>query len=114
VCRANADCAPSKICVDGTCQPRAPFGAACTASAECASGICACVRGDCVGDGVCADAYGDNCPGSSAIRTPEGHVGVCAADGALFDCTTTACPVGQACHYVSAGYGCFILIDRTP
>jgi hypothetical protein len=56
-----------------------PFGADCTSSAACDSGICACRAHGCSTGGFCADAVTASCPNTD-VFTPEGTATVCAND----------------------------------
>jgi hypothetical protein len=98
----------------GTCLPPQPFGAACAASSQCASGVCACHRRDCVGGGLCATSAEVNdsleCPaggGPAPVASPEGLRFVCATTQISFFCSETPCPAGQACHV--GGSACYPL-----
>jgi hypothetical protein len=93
------------------------FGAACTSNAACASGICGCLRADCVGGGLCVDAcVFEPCSakdgGLGNVFTPGGgSPGVC-----LEECfpSCDACNSGETCPggtVCSVGAPCHTPID---
>ena len=123
-CRPPGTCSPGTVTCPpgqvvgpsgGCVAPLGAFGAACAASSDCASGVCACHRRDCVGGGLCATAAanpgapGGGCSagGAAPVVSPEGLVFVCATDQRNFFCAATDCPAGQACH--PGGSLCYVL-----
>jgi hypothetical protein len=92
--------------VGGACL--GSFGTACAASADCATELCACASADCATARFCAVLDSGRCI-HSAVATPEGDQGVCAVNGTVFNCATTACPAGQACG--DGGTSCFLAYD---
>ena len=102
-------CPDGQVCSGGDCVPALlGFGADCTASSECASGVCACHSVDCDGGGQCA-VHGNVCVNSgrlTSIWLPDGTSSTTCSTGnfVAFDCIVTPCEAGWACHNASGQF----------
>jgi len=102
-CRTFPDrCAPTELCVGGTCVSDACAGVDCATDEYCVDGAChgSCAGVDCPAGERCrlgeceADPCGHDCPGTQACN-PETHE----CQNSL--CSGTPCPEGERCDPLS-------------